>query len=84
MRLYISNFPYQTTDRELADLFAPFTCTDAIVVRDRETGRSKGFGFVTIEDDQAELAVSQLHGSDFGGRELKIAPATPRTRRAAA
>jgi RNA recognition motif-containing protein len=84
MRLYISNFPYQTTDRELAGLFAPFGVSDAIVLRDRETGRSKGFGFVTIKDDQAELAVSQLHDSNFGGRQLRIAPAIPRMPRAAA
>lgn len=83
MRFYVSNFPYQTTDRELADLFQPFGASDAIVLRDRETGRSKGFGFVTIADDQAELAVRRLHDSDFGGRLLKIAPATPRARRAA-
>jgi len=79
MRLFVGNLPYSTTSRELGDLFASYGAIDAIVPVDPCTSRGKGFGFVTIDDDQqAELAINELHYTDFGGRVLKVGPATPR------
>jgi RNA recognition motif-containing protein len=80
VRLYVGNLNFETTDRELRDPFAPYGCTDAKVNVDRDTGRSRGFGFIAVGDDQADVAIQELHGHDFGGRTLKVAPATPRER----
>jgi RNA recognition motif-containing protein len=78
MRVYISNLPYTTTGRELRDAFQLYGCTDATVMRDRETQRSRGFGFATL--DRGEDAIAD--GVELGGRILRIAPATERTPRA--
>jgi RNA recognition motif-containing protein len=81
IRLYVGNLPFETTDRELGDLFAPYGCVgDAKVNVDRDTGHSKGFGFVAVADDKADVAIQELHGTDFGGRAIKVAAATPRER----
>ncbi|MCP4092689.1 MAG: RNA-binding protein [Planctomycetes bacterium] len=83
MNIYVGNLSYQTDDRELEDLFAPFgDITSARVITDRETGRSKGFGFVEMPDRaQAEAAIEALNGNDVDGRELRINEARPREER---
>ena len=69
-KLLVGSLPYSTTDDELQATFAPFgDVTSAKVIFDRETGRSKGFGFVEFEDDNAaKEAIKALDGTDFGGR----------------
>ncbi|MHC4822451.1 MAG: RNA recognition motif domain-containing protein [Planctomycetota bacterium] len=81
--IYVGNLPYSTDDRELEDLFAPFgDITSARVITDRETGRSKGFGFVEMPDSaQAEAAITALNDSEIDGRGLRVNEARPREER---
>ena len=80
MRIYVGNFPYETSDDQLNEMFAKFGTPDsAKVIIDRETGKSKGFGFVEFSNaNQAKQALS-LNGTDFGGRPLTVNEARPRT-----
>ena len=79
-KLYVGNLPYTTTDGDLQSLFAQAgTVTSASVVKDRDSGRSKGFGFVEMSTaEEAQQAISQLDGKDFQGRTLKVNIARPR------
>ncbi len=79
-RLYVGNLPYQMTDAELEETFTQAgEVVDAVVVIDRETGQSRGFGFVEMADvEAAEAAVEQLNGTEVGGRALRVAEANPR------
>ena len=81
--IYVGNLSYQTDDRELEDLFAPYgDIASARVITDRETGRSKGFGFVEMPDSaQAEAAISALNDTEIDGRNLRINEARPREER---
>lgn len=83
MNLYVSNLAYSVTDDELRSEFAAFgNVTTARVVMDRETGRSRGFGFVDMPDDsEARLAMSSLEGNNLAGRALKIVEARPKEER---
>lgn len=78
-KIYVGGLPYATTDDELRELFASFgTVESARVITDRDTGRSKGFGFVELStDEEGEKAVKELDGSDFGGRRLMVSKARP-------
>ena len=78
-KLFVGSLPYSTTDDELEAAFAPFgNVVSAKVIFDRETGRSKGFGFVEFESDaEAKAAIDKLNGSDFGGRSLVVNEARP-------
>jgi len=78
-KLYVGNLPYTTTDDDLRTLFAQVGAVrSATVIKDRETGRSKGFGFVEMETEaEAEQAISQFNGFAFNGRPLKVNPARP-------
>ncbi len=79
--LYIGNLPYTTTSDDLRVAFEQYgTVTQAQVVSDRETGRSRGFGFVEM-DDGAEAAIEGLNGADFQGRTLTVNEARPRENR---
>lgn len=79
-KLYVGNLSYQTTDSKLEALFAQAgQVVEAVVVMDRETGRSKGFGFVEMANDAAaNTAVDRFNGTDFDGRTIKVAEAQPR------
>lgn len=79
-KLYVGNLPYTTTDADLQSLFSQAgTVTSAAVVKDRESGRSKGFGFVEMSsNDEAQQAISLFDGKDFQGRTLKVNVARPR------
>ncbi|MDA0668215.1 MAG: RNA-binding protein [Planctomycetota bacterium] len=81
--IYVGNLSYQMDDRELEDLFAPYgDIASARVITDRETGRSKGFGFVEMPDSaQAEAAISGLNDTEIDGRNLRINEARPREER---
>jgi len=83
MNLYVSNLPYQTTDDELRELFEPYgEVSSAVVIRDRETGRSRGFGFVEMPDGaQGGAAIEAMHGKPFSGRPLTVNEARPREER---
>ena len=81
MKIYVGNLPYSATDGELQQKFEAFGQVDsATVVMDRETGRSKGFGFVEMsEKSEADAAIAALNGQDMDGRALKVNEARPRT-----
>ena len=83
VKLYVGNLPYSTTEEDLRSLFAEYgTVVSAAVVSDRETGRSKGFGFVELETpEQAKASIDALNGKDFGGRNLVVNEARPREER---
>jgi RNA recognition motif-containing protein len=78
--LYVGNLTYDTSDSDLQRMFEEFgTVSSAQVISDRETGRSKGFGFVEMGSDQeAQAAINALNGKDVGGRALTVNEARPR------
>src|SRR5262249_52107169 len=80
-RLYVGNLKYTVTSGQLQELFEQYgTVTSASVLSDRETGRSRGFGFVEmVNDDEALSAIEALDGQDFDGRRLTVNEARPRT-----
>jgi RNA recognition motif-containing protein len=81
-KIYVGNLPWTATDAELRDLFSSIgTVHSAAVVSDRETGRSRGFGFVEMDEGDAEKAISELNGRDMGGRALRVNEAQERQRR---
>ncbi len=79
-RIYVGNLSYRTTDETLEAAFAAFGAVKSCsVLMDRETGRSRGFGFVEMEDDaQAQSAIDALNGSELDGRRLTVNEARPR------
>ena len=81
--VYVGNLPHSTTEAELRNLFEAHGAVEKItLVTDRETGRSRGFGFVEMTDaTQANKAIATLNGSDLGGRTLTINEAKPRSER---
>jgi cold-inducible RNA-binding protein len=84
-RLYVGNLPYRMSEEELGQVFAKAgAVADVAIIMDRETGRSKGFGFVEMaEDAGAAAAIQQLNGAQVGGRTLKVAEANDRPARPA-
>ncbi len=80
MNIYIGNISYQTTEDEVSTLFGEHGAVDSVhLISDRETGRSKGFGFVEMpNDEEAKKATEAVDGSEFGGRQLKVNEARPR------
>ncbi len=79
MNIYVGNLPFSTTPSELEELFGQYGSVDsANIINDRDTGRSRGFGFVEMDDDGGRKAIEELDGSDFGGRNLKVNEARPR------
>ena len=78
MKLHVGNLPFSVSEEELKNLFADFNAEEITLIKDKFSGRSKGFGFVTISDDEvAKKAVSELNGKDMQGRELKVSEAKP-------
>jgi RNA recognition motif-containing protein len=79
--LYVGNLPFQTSADDLRDMFAQYgTVTKAQIISDRETGRSRGFGFVEMSDGSDE-AINALNGKPFQGRNLTVNEARPREER---
>jgi RNA recognition motif-containing protein len=78
-KLYVGNLPYETNESDLETLFAQAGTVESVnVIRDRETGRARGFAFVEMaSDEDAQQAVSQLHEHNFGGRRLTVNEARP-------
>jgi len=80
-KLYVGNLSYEVSDSDLTKLFEPHgTVESAQIIMDRDTGRSKGFGFVEMKSEQeAQAATTALNGQDSGGRALTVNEAKPRT-----
>lgn len=79
MKLYVGNLPYNISDDQLRDMFAKFGTPDsARVITDRDTGQSKGFGFVEYSNDETARQAMTLNGTDFGGRAIKVNEARPK------
>ncbi len=82
-KLYVGNLSYNTTESQLGSLFAQAgSVVQTTLITDRETGRSKGFGFVEMGDERsAAAAISQFNGAQLDGRTIKVSEAKPRTER---
>jgi RNA recognition motif-containing protein len=82
MDIYVGNIPYSATDADLQQLFeAHGSVTSARIIIDKMSGRSKGFGFVEMPDnDEAQKAIDAINGSDFQGRPLRVNESQPRPR----
>ena len=83
MNLYVGNLPYSTSEDDLRQAFAEFgDVTSVNVITDRETGQSKGFGFVEMADNAGgDAAIKALNGTAMGGRNIKVNEARPRNDR---
>jgi RNA recognition motif-containing protein len=83
MKIYVGNLAYQTTSEDLEQLFSQSgEVESAVVIQDRETGRSRGFGFVEmVNPEEGEAAIEALNGADFQGRSLTVNEARPREER---
>ena len=85
MKLYVGNLSFNTTETSLQDAFERFgTVTDSVIMMDRMTSRSRGFGFVTMGNSaEGNAAINGLHGQDLDGRNLTVNEAKPREDRPA-
>lgn len=80
--LYVGNLPWTTTEEELSEAFSRHCqVISARIITDRETGRSRGFGFVEVGDQDAEQAVEAMNGTQLGGRDIIVNEARPRQNR---
>ena len=81
-KLYVGNLSFQTTEGDLTSAFEQCGAVESVsIINDRETGRSKGFGFVVMEEEGASKAVATLNGSQLNGRTLTVNEAKPMVRR---
>lgn len=81
-RIYVGNLSYQTTENDLTSLFEQAgQVNSANIITDRDTGQSKGFGFVEMGNEDAEKAIAQLNGTEVNGRALTVNEARPREER---
>jgi RNA recognition motif-containing protein len=77
--LYVGNLPWSTSSEELTEFFSRYgNVVGSRIITDRETGRSRGFGFVEVAAEDAERLAEELNGSDFNGRSLTVNEARPR------
>lgn len=83
MNIYVSNLNFSTTSESLQNLFAAYgEVASAKIITDRETGRSRGFGFIEMPDDtEGQKAISRLNETDFDGKAINVAIAHPKTER---
>jgi cold-inducible RNA-binding protein len=78
MKIYVGGLPYQVTDEQLAQMFASYgDVQSAKIIFDRQTNRSKGFGFVEMDDETGKKAMDELNGAELGGRTLTVNEARP-------
>lgn len=82
-KLFVGSLPFSTTDEDLQNAFAEFgTVVSARVITDRDTGRSKGFGFVEMSsEEEAQAAIKGMDGKEFGGRTINVNVARPQENR---
>ncbi|WP_132051552.1 RNA recognition motif domain-containing protein [Pseudocnuella soli] len=85
MNIYVSNLSFNVQDEDLREFFAPYgEVTSAKIINDRETGRSRGFGFVEMSDDTAsKKAIAELNEANVDGRTIKVMEAKPKEERPA-
>ena len=78
-RLFVGNLPFRASEDELKTFFEPHGEVHSVaIITDRQTGRSRGFGFVEMEDENADTAMSELDGKEFNGRPIRISEARER------
>ena len=81
MKLYVGNLPWSTGEAELEEMFAAIgAVTSANVITDRDTGRSRGFGFVEMSNDDAKRAIEELNGNEVDGRAIRVNEAEEKRR----
>ncbi len=81
-KIYVGNLPWSATEDALRELFSTIGSVHSVaVITDRETGRSRGFGFIEMDDSDAERAISELNGRDMDSRPLRVNEAQERQRR---
>jgi RNA recognition motif-containing protein len=81
-RIYVGNLPWSATEDDLRNLFSSYGTVHSVsIITDRETGRSRGFAFVEMDDAEAERAIQETDGRDMGGRPLRVNEARERERR---
>ena len=81
-KIYVGNLSYQTTENDLTSLFEQAGQVDSVsIITDRDTGRSKGFGFVEMSNEDADKAIAQFNGAEVNGRALTVNEARPREER---
>ncbi|MCB1058987.1 MAG: RNA-binding protein [Calditrichaeota bacterium] len=81
-RLYVGNLPFSATEDEIRDLFSEHGTVEAVeLLKDRDTGRPRGFGFVAMDQEGAMKAIEKLNGVNMGGRPLNVNEARERTER---
>jgi len=81
-KLYVGNLSFQTTENDVTGAFAQFGAVESVnIITDRDTGRSKGFGFVLMDEQGADKAIASLNGSQLDGRTLTVNEAKPMVRK---
>lgn len=81
IKLYVGNLPYSYNDDALKQLFSAYNPASATIIFDRMSGRSKGFGFVEVDEASAQTAVAEMNGKDIEGRNIVVNEARPMTER---
>ena len=77
--LYVGNLPWETTSEELSEMFSAYVnVLNCRIITDRDSGRSRGFGFVEVNDEDVEKAIEAINGTMLGGRQLVVNEARPR------
>ncbi len=80
--LYVGNLPWSTTEDDLSSMFGTYAeVKSSRIITDRETGRSRGFGFVEVEEAEVARVIDSLNGSEVGGRQIVVNEARPRQQR---
>jgi RNA recognition motif-containing protein len=78
MKIYVGNLPWSVDENKLKEMFSAYSVEEASLIKDKFSGRSKGFGFVTISDDEeAQKAISEFNDKEIDGRKLKVSEAKP-------
>src|SRR5436190_9735917 len=81
-KIFVGNLSFQTTENDITDAFAQCGLVEAVsIITDRDTGRSKGFGFVTMSEEDADKAIGKMNGSQLDGRALTVNEAKPMVKR---
>ncbi|NPA56420.1 MAG: RNA-binding protein [Epsilonproteobacteria bacterium] len=81
-QIYVGNLPYRSSEEDVRKLFSQYGEVSSVkLITDRETGRARGFGFVEMEDSDAQAAIEALDGKEFEGRTLRVNEARPREQR---
>ena len=77
-KIYVGNLSFSTTEEEITSLFEEMGAVETVsIITDRDTGRSKGFGFVSMNDEDADKAIEAMNGKEVGGRALTVNEARP-------